>query len=252
MDERLYDQFADIGDQHWWFAGRRQIVEAVLRQSLGGDRPSGAGGGRRILDVGCGTGTMLGMLAQFGTVQGLELSPEAIAACHARFGSSIDVEQGLIPDDVPTDASWDVVGAFDVLEHLDDDVLALKRFREALRPGGRLVLTVPAFMFLWGQQDILSHHRRRYRAGQLRQALMGAGFCVERVCYFNTWLFPAVAVLRLARRLPGRGAREPRSDFDVPMSRVDGLLERIFASERHILRRASFPFGVSLLALART
>jgi SAM-dependent methyltransferase len=245
VDERLYDQFADIGDRHWWFGARRQIIGAVLRDVLPADPE------RNLLDVGCGTGTMLGMLSAFGSVHGLEMSPEAIEACRVTYGDAVDVRQGSVPDDVPSDASFEVVAAFDVIEHLDDDASALQALREATRPGGLLVVTVPAFMFLWGQQDELSHHRRRYRRGELRDAIEDAGFVIDRMTYFNTWLFPLVAAIRVTRRLlPGRN-RPPGSDFDMSSRGVDRVLERVFASERHLLRRVSFPFGVSLLALAR-
>lgn len=247
MDERLYDQFRDIGDSNWWFEARRKIVGAVLRDALA---PSGASNERRLLDVGCGTGTMLGMLSAFGSVHGLELSPEAVETCRGRYGSTVELHQGSIPGDLPTDGTFDVVGAFDVIEHLDDDAAVLERLRAALRPGGLLVVTVPAFMFLWGQQDVLSHHRRRYRARELRERLVAAGFVVDRLTYFNTWLFPVVATVRVGRRLFGRG-RPPGSDFDMAVGRFDRLLERVFASERHVVRRWSLPFGVSLLALAR-
>lgn len=250
MDERLYDQLADVGDVHWWFEGRRQIVEAVLRDALGSPPPDADAPPRRILELGCGTGAMLGMLTRFGTVSALEMYPDAVEFCRSKYADDVDVQLGSIPDDVPCDGDLDLVAAFDVIEHLEDDAGALRSMRAALRPGGLLVLTVPAFPFLWGRQDVLSHHYRRYRLRQLRGALLSGGFEIERTTYFNTWLFPAAAAVRVSRRLFGRHA-DAGSDLDTSSPRADRVLTRVFASERHVLRRRSLPVGVSLLALAR-
>jgi SAM-dependent methyltransferase len=254
VDEALYDQFADVGDTHWWFEGRRQVLAAAIEVALAdpamrppGDQPL------QILEVGCGTGANLGMLARFGSVHGLEMWPDAVETCRATFGDAIPVDVGAIPDDVPSDGRFDVVCAFDVIEHLDDDVAGLESMRRALRPGGTIVIAVPAFPILWGQQDELSHHRRRYRRKTLVAGLTRAGFAVERTTYFNTWLFPAAAVVRIARRIITAGRDvPPGSDLSMSNTTVDRILTKVFASERHLVRRWSLPFGVSLLAIARS
>lgn len=248
MDDVLYGQFAEVGGANWWFEGRRQVVEAVLEEALGtapADPP------RSILDVGCGTGPMLGMLGRFGRVEGLELSPDAIDHCHATYGDAVVVHRGRVPDDLPADGTYDVVAAFDVIEHLADDAAALRRIHDTVRPGGLFVSTVPAFPSLWGQQDVLSHHYRRYRRGGYRRLLEEAGFEVDRATYFNTWLFPPVAAVRTFSRLKGDGRHAPGSDFDLSPPAVDRVLTRVFGSERRLVRRHDLPFGVSLLTLAR-
>ncbi len=243
MDHALYDEFAEVGDDHWWFRGRRHIVGSVLAAELG--EPSAS---LRVFEVGCGTGAMLDILAPHGAVGAIDMSPEAVAYCHERHPGLADVRVGQIPDDLPAPESVDVIAAFDVMEHLDDDVEALARIRQALRPGGRFVCTVPAFQFLWSAHDEINHHKRRYRARMLRARLVEAGFIVDRLTYFNSWLFPVAVAVRLASRIRGGPAR---SDLAMPPAWLNELLTRLFSSEARVLRKRSLPVGVSLLAVGR-
>lgn len=242
MDTSLHHQFADIEGDHWWFQGRRHVVASVLDHHLD---PGGAGS-RRILDVGCGTGEMVDMLRAFGSVTALDAAPEAVAYCRRRFGDDVDVRLGAIPDGVP-DGPFDLVSAFDVIEHLDDDRGAVERFRAALAPGATLAVTVPAFGFLWGPHDVLAGHRRRYRPAELSSLLSSGGLVVDRWSCFNTWLFPAVAAVRTVRR---RRSPEPRSDFRMPPPALNRALLRLLASEAPVVARRSVPVGVSIVALA--
>lgn len=243
MEATLQHQFARIGQTHWWFQGRRRVVASVLRRHL----EPGPGRALRILDVGCGNGEMLDMLRELGTVTGIDVSADAVEHCRARFDDALDVRLGGIPDGLPPAGSADVVTAFDVIEHLDDDLDALRHLRRVLGDDGTLVVTVPAFAFLWGPHDMVSHHRRRYRANQLGARLEGAGFVVERLTYFNSLLFPAVAAVRLARRALGEGP--PRSDFsELPLA-INRALTALFGLEALMLARFDLPIGVSLLAV---
>jgi SAM-dependent methyltransferase len=158
-----------------------------------------------------------------------------------------------VPEALDAGERFDLVTAFDVVEHIADDVAALRMFRRVLAPGGRLVLTVPAFPVLWSQHDDYSGHHRRYRRAGLARALHAAGgFQVDRITYFNTLLFPPALVARVAERVL-RPQREERSDpyLAVPARPVNDLLCRIFAAERGLLRRRDLPFGVSLAAACR-
>ena len=250
MDDQLYDLFSEVGAAHWWFEGRRQVIAAVMGEHLpltdpgSPDRPS-------IIDIGCGTGAMLGVLGTFGDVTGLEMFEEAAAHCRAEHGDAVDIQLGTIPDDLPADGRYDVACAFDVVEHIEDDLDAVRHIHDAVRPGGLFISAVPAFSSLWGAQDVLSHHYRRYRRKPYEALLEAGGFTVERTTYFNTWLFPPAAVVRIGNRLLRREDAELRSDLELSSARVDKVLTRVFASERHIVRRHSLPFGVSLLAVAR-
>ena len=162
MQQHTYSIMYEVEGKHWWFAGRRRIiagfVEKVCRD-MGKLRP-------RILDVGCGTGANLQMLAQFGAAEGVDVSTEALDFCRAR--GLAEVKQGAAESLPFADASFDLVTGLDVVEHLDDDIAGLSEMRRVLRPDGRAVLFVPAFMFLWGVQDDISHHRRRYTLPELK------------------------------------------------------------------------------------
>ena len=244
MDRSLHQQFAEIEWNHWWFCARRAILADVLRRRL--DR--GPADGRRLLDVGCGAGAMIDVLERFGSVQGFDLSPESIEYCRSRFPSS-RFGVGAIPDVLALLEPVDVVCAFDVIEHIDDSVGALRSLRAALRPNGLLLCTVPAYQWLWGPHDDLNGHQRRYTATLLRKELEASGFRVDYLTYFNSLLLPPIAAVRLARRHILR-RQEPSSDFVVPSPGLNRLLTKLMAAERFPLRHISLPAGVSLLAVA--
>jgi len=234
-----------VEDVHWWFVARRRILLSILNQYIGGD----TAGRRRILDVGCGTGTMLGYLAQFGDAEGVDVDAEAVGYCHARGLKHVSQSPA---DRLPFDSdTFDLVTALDVIEHIDDDLGVLREVKRVLKPGGRLLVTVPAYMFLWGRQDDINLHKRRYVAAELRKRLKSAGFDVVRLTYLNALLFPAIAAIRLIRHVLPEPA-ELKSDFSFPAPRpLNGPLIAVFGSERYVLGRFNFPFGVSIMALAQ-
>ena len=224
--------------RHWWFRGRLAVLLAVLRRTLP-RRPL------RILELGCGSGNVLGSLREFGEVVGMETHPGLAAAARA---AGLDVRSGALPDDEVVPRAWaDVVLLLDVIEHVNDDVAALRAARRALAPAGHLVVTVPAYPWLWSRHDVLLGHRRRYTARTLRRAVEAAPFRVERITYFNTLLFPAVVAARLAKRAAGGEGH----DLVLPPVLVNRALTGVFALERHVVSRLSLPVGSSLLLLAR-
>lgn len=242
MQPHLYEALAKQEDTHWWFKGRRAVLRDVLEAHL----PPGP---RRILDVGCGTGGMLGLLQEFGTVEGLEFSEEAIALCRSRLGPDVNIRRGLIPDDIPSDGRFDVVTAFDVLEHLDDPIGALHAIRRALRPGGVFVCAVPAFKFLWSEHDEVHHHKKRYTAQMLRSELTTTGFTTEWLSYFNSLLFPPIAAARLLGKL--RKSRGDQSDLQDAPAVLNSALGALFSLERFVVPRFKLPVGVSIVAVGR-
>jgi SAM-dependent methyltransferase len=237
-----------VEDVHWWFVGRRRILLQVLDRYIGKSRASGL----RILDVGCGTGTMLTYLASYGKADGVDIDEEAIGYCHERGLTDVSLgEASELPFD---DRTFDLVTALDVIEHLDDDAAALREMRRVLRPGGHLLVTVPAHRFMWGDQDEVNMHKRRYVAAEIRDRLAATGFDVVRISYMNAFMFPPIAAIRLLRRLQHRVRPQttPKSDFRYPAPRpLNFLLAGIFGAEAPIVRRVNIPFGVSILALAR-
>ena len=192
------------------------------------------------------------MLADFGVVVGSEFDPEA-AGIAAERGIAKIVRSGL-PNRMPfEDAQFQLVTLLDVLEHIDEDQASLTTLTKLLRPGGYLVVTVPAFQFLWGPHDIEHHHRRRYRARQLRQKLEASGLQVQWLSYYNSLLFPLAVLVRLLRRVVialGRDSGQGR-ELALPPRAINRLLGSLFASERHWLGRLYVPFGVSLVGVAR-
>ena len=239
MHESLYRAHDALEDAHWWFLGRRAIVRAFLQAHLP------AAERRRVLDVGCGTGGMLPLLAEFGQVTALDESAEALAFAQKRAGGA-RLLHGAVPDGLPAGETFDLVTAFDVLEHIPRVEAAAGRLRAALAPGGCLVVTVPAYAFLWSEHDVTNHHQRRYTEALLRQHLAAGGLAVQRASYFNTWLFPAVVAARLLAP-----AKAGTSDLTLPTTLVNRALRALFSSERHLVPRVRLPFGVSLVALAR-
>ena len=243
MEEDFYPAYYELEGRHWWFVGRRRIFLRLLeREFPPAARPI------ELLDFGCGTGAFLEHLERFGAVSAVDSDASAVAFCHQRGRDEV----ALVPPGAPlpfADDAFDLVTTLDVIEHIDDDVAALRELRRVLRPGGRLLVAVPAFMFLWGKQDEVSHHRRRYTAATLGAALAGAGFAVDRTSYFNTLLFPPVAAVRLGRRLLRRPG-DAQSDFELGPDALNRALGAVFGAEAELVARRDLPFGVSLLALA--
>ena len=242
MEQHTYSIMYEVEGKHWWFAGRRHIIAGFVERAcrdLGKLRP-------RILDVGCGTGANLQMLSRFGVAEGVDVSVAALDFCRAR--GLAEVKQGAAESLPYEDAAFDLVTGLDVVEHLDDDIAGLKEMRRVLLPGGRAVLFVPAFMFLWGVQDDISHHRRRYTLPDLKSKLREAGLTVERATYANLTFFAPILMGRLLMRLIGW---RPASENNITISALNGLLGRIFSVESWWLRRLNFPFGVSIVCVAK-
>jgi len=242
MQAHTYAIMREVEDQHWWYVGRRRIIASWVervRRDIGKPRP-------RILDVGCGTGANLQMLAEFGVAEGVDVSAEALDFCRARGLGT--VRQGAAEDLPYADAQFDLVTALDVVEHLDDDVAGLREMFRVLQPGGRALLFVPAFMFLWGVQDDVSHHRRRYTLAELKERLGAAGLTVERASYANITFFAPILFGRVLMRLTGL---RPASENNINISALNGLLARVLGAESWWLRKMSFPFGVSAICVAR-
>src|ERR1041385_7358606 len=242
MMEHTYPILFRVEQSHWWHIGRRRIlstfVENICRE-VTDRRP-------RILDVGCGTGANLLMLSKYGDAEGVDLSEDAVAVCRER--GLENVKLGAAEKLPYEDGTFDLVTALDVVEHLDDDLGGLSEMRRVLRPGGRVLLFVPTFMFLWGLQDDVSNHRRRYRMPELRCVLEKAGFEVERATYANITFFLPILLARKLMRVTGIKAE---SENNINVSALNGVLGKLFGAESVLLRYMNIPFGVSGLCVAR-
>lgn len=199
-----------------------------------------------ILEAGCGTGGNLPMLSSLGRVSAFELDT---GACEVARSRGFDAREGRLPEAHPfVSERFDLIVLLDVLEHVEADQASLDALARLLEPGGRLILTVPAFPFLWSGHDDQHHHFRRYRRPQLRAGIEAAGLEVQRISYFNTFLFPLVVMVRAFRKFSGSKHSDEEA---VPPGSLNAALEMIFSSERFLLPRMSFPFGVSLVAVCR-
>jgi SAM-dependent methyltransferase len=252
MQQHTYAIMRRVEENHWWFAGRRQIIRSFLERLCGDLEeagPENAGGQPaplNILDVGCGTGANLEMLSQFGQVEGVDVSAEALSFCRAR--GLVNVKQGEAEALPYENNSFDLVTGLDVVEHLDDDLAGLKEMRRILRRGGHALLFVPAFMFLWGVQDDISNHRRRYTLPGLKRRMHQAGFEVERATYVNISFF---APILLGRFLMRTLRPHPESENNITIGFLNGILGKVLGAESLALRYLNFPFGVSILCVAR-
>jgi SAM-dependent methyltransferase len=245
VEETANRQFVELERTHFWFVGRRRIFFALLDRELGDGRT------RKILDVGCGAGGMLGPLARYGEVTGVDMSSELVEFCRRRGFPRVQVGTAYALPVEP--ASVDLITLFDTIEHVPDDRRVLEQVHRSLAPGGLVFISVPAYQFLYANNDRVAHHQRRYTARGLRRKLTGAGLEPVQMTYFNSLLFPAIMPAVLLKKLQERFV-EPgdRTNLSHPVS---PLLNRVLAaamgSERHLLRKHSLPFGHSLIAIAR-
>lgn len=242
MQAHHYPIIYEVEETHWWYVGRRKIIQTFVERicsSLKNPSP-------RILDVGCGTGANLKMLGLYGQAEGVDISEQAVEFCKRRGLGSVRL--GAIEELPFEDQSFDIITALDVLEHLDDDAAGLQEMRRVLRPGGTLLLFVPAFMFLWGVQDDVSHHRRRYRLPALRRLLEQGGFQVEKASYANITFFVPVLLVRTLMRWLGIRAS---TEYEINIRKMNTPFSHLLAAERVVLTRGKFPFGVSALCVAR-
>ncbi len=254
MQQHTYAIMDRVEDSHWWFVGRRAILESFLisicaRLGSGtqsAELPAKAGTPNlRILDVGCGTGANLEMLAQFGSAEGVDVSDDALEFCRRK---GLTVQKGLAETLPYEDEAFDVTTALDVIEHLDDDIAGLKEMHRVTKTGGYSLIFVPAFMWLWGVQDDISNHRIRYTKKQIVERLEAAGYTVERATYANFTFFAPILGGRTLMKLTGI---KPESENNITVSGLNGIFGKIFSAERHILRKVNFPFGVSIVIVAK-
>ncbi len=244
MKKEMYGHIQQVEQSHWWYVARRKIIfDWVLRTLAEYSSP-------QILDIGCGTGFNLDQLRVKGYnhVVGLDFSTEALSFCHSRQLVNLICSDGTRPP--IRYGTFDVIMALDLIEHLEDDVQTLKELARLLKPKGALLIFTPAFQFLWGLQDEVSHHYRRYTAPELQYKLAQTGLKIHKLTYANTFLFPLIWAGRLALRLTGNKVRGT-SENDLHPGWSNGLLQAIFAAERPLLRYIDFPFGVSLLCIAQ-
>jgi SAM-dependent methyltransferase len=241
VDAAYYATLDSVQEQHWWYAARRTILERVLTQVYAEGMPDGT-----LYDLGCGVGANLPVLEKFGPTMGIDMSADAIEFCRRRGRSNVAL--GNLDDlkDIP-DGSASLIMLADVIEHLEDERPCLKAAYRTLAPGGALIVTVPAYMFLWGPSDVINHHKRRYTAPRLRRVIE-PDFRIQHLTYFNTLLFGVVAVGRFGEALLRRRGDDMAK---LPPMILNRMMETVFRTEAGIVPRRTLPFGVSVLCVAR-
>lgn len=239
MNPAEYQRMYDHEDNYWWFISRRQLVCQLIDDSR-------SPGDLLLCDVGCGTGATMQQMLQFGKVIGIDMSPLALRCCRQRGLNGLIMSKA---EQLPLKSnSADVIVATDILEHLADDISALKEFHRILRPGGFAVITVPAFGLLWSEHDLALMHHRRYTAPQLAQRCKESGFRVDRTTYALWLLFPFAVVTRLLQRRYGKTpqARIPKLPYWL-----NNMLINIQRFEMQLLKHMDLPWGVSIAAVIR-
>jgi SAM-dependent methyltransferase len=242
MDRDYELQTHQAEDRHWWYRGRRKVLERVVEDLR---LPARA----RILDAGCGSGRNMVELARHGTVTGVELADASVALARERGAGEVIAGSVL---EMPFEAdSFDLAASLDVIEHLEDDLTALRELRRVVAPGGALLVTVPAYQWLWSGHDEINHHFRRYTRRSLQRAGEEAGWHQVRTTYFNSLLLPAAILLRVLDRF-SRKTTESSLDLWVPPQPLNWLLERPLQLEAAMIGRGGrIPAGLSLLAVFR-
>lgn len=241
METEAYSIAADVEKKHWWFCGRRAILRSVLNQLA---VPNDAS--CRILEVGCGNGGNLPLLAEYGQVTAVEIDDEARGRA-AKCGIA-QIEKGYLPDGLPFKGpTFDLILALDVVEHVDNDLESIRALREILNPNGILLITVPAYQWLWSEHDELTHHKRRYNLVQCKELLAEGGFSTHYATYFNSLLFPlAVTHIKLRKYF----SDDPYGALRIPSPCINRLLLSTFALESKLIPATTIAYGVSILICA--
>jgi len=201
MERAVFDRMAELDQVHWWYVARRKILADLIAREA--ELPEGA----RILEVGCGTGHNFEMLKRFGRLDALEVDGEARALSSKRLGHAVG--DAPLPEltGVP-DRTYDLIALLDVLEHVDNRTESLRSMATKLTPNGKILVTVPAYQWMWSAHDRAHHHKLRYSKRTLRRDAEAAGLRVRKIGYFNSLLFPLAAAVRIVGKIVGKSDRK--------------------------------------------
>lgn len=244
MDASEYNKMYHLEEANWWYAGRRDLVLNVagrINKSIS-EKPL------RILDAGCGTGMNLKCIQDMGEAYGLDISKNALRLSKSRGLSSLICGSA---DRLPFKSNlFDLILALDVIEHIEEDLLAIEELNRVLKPGGHLIITVPAFQFLWSEHDQAVHHRRRYAKSSIIRMLQSGGFENEKATYWNFFLFMPVAAMRIIKKFRRSNEKKQTDLAELPFC-LNGLLKILLRIENRILGEFDLPVGVSVMCVCR-
>ena len=241
MDVEAYKEMIELQEKHWWFVARRDVIQSFMKVQMNESSTS------KVLEIGCGVGGNVGLLSQSGNYLGIDMHKPAIDYCSEKF-PQYNFYCARV-EDIPHEFSsnkFDSIYILDVLEHIDDQLAILKSTQHHLTQNGKILLTVPAFEFLWSPHDDFVHHVRRYTKNGLKKTLEEAGYKVERISYFNSILFPLALIQRLGMRLM---KKELSTHLSTPLAVVNWLFRVIFGQEAWILKHTNLPVGLSIMAV---
>jgi SAM-dependent methyltransferase len=240
LNPKAYLEMAEIESSHWWFRGRRAITASILEPFFTNER-------LKILEVGCGTGGNLEMLGALGEVSAFEIDPTALQIANLKTNWKFKIKHGACPHQIPFESmKFDLICMFDVLEHISDDLDSLISLRKLLMPNGKIVITVPAYQWLYGPHDIFLHHKRRYTSTELIKLASAANLRVIKTSYFNSILFPPIALIRILQKSLKANTY---SSTKLPLPFLNSMLRFIFSIERYLLRYVDIPFGLSIIGI---
>ncbi len=243
MDRSAYDVYFELDQKHFWRIGKRRLVLSSIVRQINPDRPL------RIMDIGGCCSVITKSLEAFGDVCCVEPDESMVALASELQG--VNVMHGTLPDGLPNGGPFDLVTLLDVLEHVDEDGPSLSSIFELLKPGGWILCTVPAYMWLWSDHDRSVHHKRRYTRPHLKTLMREAGFQVRRITHYTSLLLPLVAAERMIKRLKPQAEEEVAYTVKVPQRWMNGMLSGVMGIERGLLRITDLPFGSSILAVGR-
>jgi len=236
MEKYLYHLYDKLASRHWWFLGRRKIILDLIDKFL----PKKVD--LKILDAGCGTGDFLPFLKKYGQVWGIDNSKEAIELCKNK--GSLVIQQSLLNIHFPKN-NFDLIMALDVIEHINDELAVIRELKRVAKNDGLIVITVPAYQFIWSGHDDACDHKKRYISAHLKKIGQLAGLKLIKISYFNTFLSPLIILFRLVKKL----LKIEGGDLKETKPFLNFIFKKIFSAESIFLKYINFPFGVSILAI---
>jgi SAM-dependent methyltransferase len=244
FDARFFEFLYEMEQKHFWHVGRREIILEVFKSLPNIEKA-------RVLEIGCGNGSVLTFLKSHGlNIDGGDIFQEGLEFCRQRDGAVLLYRIDILA--LPFVSSYDFIGLFDVLEHIEDDEKALREVGQALKTGGKVLITIPAHRFLWSYIDEASNHQRRYSRKEILIKLERNGFIIKKATFYISLLFPLFLAARIIDKLLPRKRRpDVQNSFElktIPL--VNGLLLWMLRVEKWLIRHVNLPLGASLLILA--
>lgn len=239
MDKLQYIKMEKNESKHFWFIGRREIIKKILSKHIKKRKDN------KILEIGVGTGGNIQILSEYGEYFGIESSMVAKEILKHK-NKNKNIIYGFYPEKKYKE-KFDIITLFDVLEHIEEDETALKSIYDNLSENGKLIITVPAFNFLWSNHDVIHHHKRRYNKKELKEKIEKAGFTISKISYFNFFLFPLVLITRLIKKVLKLELKEEEISSNI----VNNILKKIFLLETKIINNFNLPFGSSIIVVCK-